>query len=121
MLYDIGFMCSVCDAIQQIRHDDASDDAKEWYDEILRMAYKGVDELLNDTDNASLLTSDDELRNTTQGEILSCYITHFGSDNIFQHRLTDRLLELVEEREKVIHPPVHPYMLREIINAKRAK
>ncbi len=115
MLYDIGFMCSVSDAIQQIPHEDASNDAKEWFDEILRMAYKGLDELLNDSDNASLLTGD-ELHNTSQGEILSCYITHFGSDNIFQHRLTDRLLELVEEREKAIHPPVHPYMLREIMN-----
>ena len=115
MLYDLGFLCSVADAVHLIPHEDACNDAKEWFDEILRMANKGIDELLNDTDNALVLMGDDELHNTTQGEILSCYITHFGSENTFHHKLTDRLLELVEQREKVIHPPVEPYLLRQLI------
>lgn len=118
MYYDIGFLSSICDAIQHIPHEDASDDAKEWFDEILRMANKGMDELLdevlNDNDNSSNLVLD-ELHNTNQGEILSCYITHFGSDETFHHKLTDRLLELVKEREKVIHPPIDPYLLRHLI------
>lgn len=99
MLYDLIFLRRVHEAIQGTNFDTiASQDLKDWFLYIDTVAKDYIHELEQRTSE-----SDVENRSTIQGEILSDLIYQNSGDEEFSHELMEKLMDLVELREKTVN------------------
>lgn len=99
MIYDLIFLRRVHETIQGTNFDTiASQDLKDWFLYIDAVAEEYIHELEQRTNEGD----DVENQSTIQGEILSDLIFQNSGDEDFSHELMEKLMELVEMREKTV-------------------